>query len=510
MLNKNKIRTIVIEDEEKILNNICGKIKELDESFEIVAKAQNGSEALEKIEEFRPQVVFTDICMPVMGGMEMIKRIRQLIPSTVIVIISGYSDFSYAQEAIRYSVFNYLLKPLEKDELLETLFDIKQCLAFQGMGRKRHIAYSTNYQLMAAPSETYFVCAVCIGSFIHNVMDEDINQFYSQSIAHISWDEIMEKICSEEQEWLVIDEHAVNQKIIEIKMNEVLPGYTEQISNKIIQLIREKTELAVTVCTGEHLILKEELQDHVKRLRNILRQKLVIGENRVLCLETEERARNDVIEIVKMKLNQYIKNYFINKEFDEFIREIETIFKYMKSNHATQVSVEKICTYVLRMLEFSDQGYEKEMVEDLSEEMLNSICICTKEDQLFEKLIQEFQSLKFCIHNQENESDVQRILEYVNENYLTIDCIEHVAEKFGYNYAYLSRVFKKNFGESMNKYITKKKINLAKELIETKPKLKLTEVSELCGYNDSRYFSRVFKKEIGVSPSEYKERVWDN
>ena len=141
MTDKTRIRTIVVEDEEKILNNICARIESLDDSFEIVAKAENGQEAIEKVERFRPQVVFTDISMPVMGGMELIREIRQVNPSTVIVIISGYSDFSYAREAIKYSVFNYMLKPLDDESLAETLFDIRQRLSYLGPGRKRQIVY---------------------------------------------------------------------------------------------------------------------------------------------------------------------------------------------------------------------------------------------------------------------------------------------------------------------------------------------------------------------------------
>jgi YesN/AraC family two-component response regulator len=125
MTYRYEIRTIVVEDEEQNLNSICNKIVSLDNSFKIVGKAVNGQEALQKIEEIRPQVLFTDISMPVMGGMELIRRVRQSCPSIIIVIISGYSDFAYAQGAIKYGVFNYLLKPLESDALLETLVDIR-------------------------------------------------------------------------------------------------------------------------------------------------------------------------------------------------------------------------------------------------------------------------------------------------------------------------------------------------------------------------------------------------
>lgn len=507
MTDKIKIRTIIVEDEEKILNNICSRIESLDDTFEIVAKARNGKEALEKIDLFRPQVVFTDISMPVMGGMELIRRIRQIHPSTVIVIISGYSDFSYAQEAIRYSVFNYLLKPVEDEVLADTLLDIRQSVSYLGVTRKRHIEYSENYQLISEREELFFVCNICIGNIIYDTQAEAVNQFYADRIKDINLQDIMDAMCRDGEEWLVIDEHAINQKMVEIKNSENSGRNPLEMAEKLMQVITERTGLPVNLCVSKEFIAKNELQDYGKRLRNTLRQKLVIGENHIFTLEEEEQSKNDVIEIVKMKLNQYIKKYFISTDLDHFMNEIETIFKYMKSNHAPQSAVEKICFYVLRLLEFSDQGYEKVLLDDLAEQMMNKISISISEDELFESLFREFRSLSQYQKTKNEEDDENKLLDYVNERFLTIESMEEVADHFGYNYAYLSRIFKKKAGESMSRYITKKKISLAKELIETKPDMKLVEISELCGYEDSRYFSRVFKAETGTSPSEYKEKI---
>lgn len=497
---------MVVEDEEKILNNICMRIESLDDAFEIVARAENGQEAIDKIEQFRPQVVFTDISMPVMGGMELIRRIRQVNPSTVIVIISGYSDFTYAREAIKYSVFNYLLKPLEDEALAETLFDIRQRLSYLGPGRKRQIAYSDNYQLISDVEEEYYVSIVCLGNVIYDTTDESVNNFYACRMKNIHWNEIMAEICTNNEEWMIIDENAVNQKIIEIKAGDSREFDPDQMSKILLEAVSRQTELPVNICIGQKAVIRNELQDYVKRLRNVIRQKLVIGEQRIFNLEKEEKSKNDMIEIVKLKLNQYIKNYYINSDLDSFLNEVETIFKYMKNNHAPQATVEKICIYVLRLLEFSKKGHEKDLLDDMGQQMIERICVSISEKELFENLMREFRSLNECQDDRNEEDDEKNLLDYVNERYLTIESLEEVAEHFGYNYTYLSRIFKKKVGESMSRYITRKKIELAKEMIETKPEMRLSEISDLCGYNDSRYFSRVFKAETGLSPSEYKEQ----
>lgn len=500
---KNKIRTIVVEDETKILESICGKIVDINECFEIIGTAENGEEALSLVERLRPQVIFTDISMPVMGGLELIQRIRRIMPSVVIVIISGYSDFAYAQEAIRLGVFNYLLKPLDSEKLQETLFDIQQSIQEQN-GKKRNLVYSSQYDLVSEDRKV--MCVVCLGNTICISEDEEVEQFYFEKTSSLFWKDIMEETCKN-LEWMVVDEYVVNQKLIEIRTGEIKQGKIQILMENLMKSIASCTDLPIHICVGKHTIVREGQQEYVKRLRNVIRQKLVVGENEILWLQEQEQSQNDVVDIAKMKLNQYVKSYFNNGDFEELIEKIGAIFKYMKNGRAPQASIVKICTYVLKLMEFSNQQYDKDLLEELADDMMCKISIAVKEEELFESLIKELETIRYFGEPQDEDKAGNKILEYVDERYLTIESMEEVADEFGYNYAYLSRVFKKMVGESMSKYITGKKLALAKELIETRPEMKLSEVCIMCGYNDSRYFSRVFKKEVGLSPSEYKEEV---
>lgn len=125
MGNENIIKVIVAEDEELILNNTVKKIQQTGLGFEITAAVQNGKLALERIEEYLPDVLITDIRMPVMDGLELIKNVALNFPYLKTIIISGYGEFEYAKQAIKYGVKDYLLKPLEPEELKATLQRIK-------------------------------------------------------------------------------------------------------------------------------------------------------------------------------------------------------------------------------------------------------------------------------------------------------------------------------------------------------------------------------------------------
>lgn len=505
--NRNEIRTLVVEDEEKIAAGICAKISSLDSDFVVVGQAYNGKEALEMIEALHPQVVFTDIAMPEMNGMELARQIRKRSPNMVIVIISGYSDFSYAQQSMKYGVFNYLLKPLQDDALLETMFDIKKSLSHFAVREQRHILYSDRFDVGQDDNEKYLLANICMGNVIYNMQDEEVLRFYQDQIGQISWGKIMSELFEENIEWFVADEHSLNQKMIAVKIKENDRAEIFDMMQRIPLLVQEYTVLPVSICSTKQEVNKKEIWDYTKRLRNIMKQRLVIGHNCCFYLEDDEKFSNDMLEIVKMKLNTYVKNYFISTNLENFLNEMQTIFKYMESNHATQESIEKICIYVIRLLELSKASLENTNLEEIQERMIRSISISVSEKELFENLFCEFQKLNHFMETLYEDNVENKLLDYVDEHYLTIESVEKVAEEFGYNYTYLSRLFKKKVGESMNRYITEKKISLAKELLKNHPYMTLMEISEMCGYHDYKYFSRVFKAETGVTPSEYKEKI---
>lgn len=128
MQNKVEYRCVVAEDEAPIRRNIVKNIKELDMGFTVVGEAMDGGSAVKLVQENAPQLVITDIQMPVLSGIELASRISSASPEVKIILVSGYSNFEYAQQAIRYNVRDYLLKPVSTKDLRESLLKIKLLL----------------------------------------------------------------------------------------------------------------------------------------------------------------------------------------------------------------------------------------------------------------------------------------------------------------------------------------------------------------------------------------------
>ncbi len=120
-----KYSVVIAEDEELLLHNLVKKVETSDTDFEVVGTAQTGIQAYELVEKLTPDLVITDIRMPVMDGITLIKKIQDNYPLTDFIITSGYSDFEYTKSAIQLKVTEYLLKPVDPDELKSTLLQLR-------------------------------------------------------------------------------------------------------------------------------------------------------------------------------------------------------------------------------------------------------------------------------------------------------------------------------------------------------------------------------------------------
>ena len=127
-MKSSKFRVIVAEDEKLIAKNIAAHISKANELFEVICIASDGQEAYELTEKLLPDVIFSDIKMPVMDGLELITKINSNLPNVKSVIISGYDDFEYARTAMQQNVFDYLLKPINPKDLKTTLDNLQRQL----------------------------------------------------------------------------------------------------------------------------------------------------------------------------------------------------------------------------------------------------------------------------------------------------------------------------------------------------------------------------------------------
>lgn len=501
------VKAIVVEDEEKIGKYISHKITSLDSDVLVVGQAQNGKEALALIETCRPQIVFTDISMPVMDGLELARVIRNGYPGILVVIISGYSEFSYAQKAIQYGVFNYILKPIEDRELSDVLYDIKKSLVYDHLGHERQVVYSDKNMFWDARDAEYIIFSICVGNLIYDMKDPVLVQCYREQMQQLPWKRIMEETFGEDFSWYLADEEPVNQKIAGIKVKKGAEVSIRNLAEKLCRNIRRETGLVPHLSCPESTVLPEEVWNTTKYLRYRLQQKLVVGQTQIFMGEEESGSEKKVMEIVKMRLESDVKNYFRSMELKDLTGDIQNVLSYMVKNGMPQTNMEKVCQYVLKLLEVVDGYYDAEVLKDLKIKLQRGIGCAASEEELLQCMEDYSREINGYMNHVCEENMWERMIAYMDKNFLTLKNLKEAANALGYNYTYFSRLFKKVTGLSASQYITDKKISMAKELLSTEPGMALKDVGEKCGYYDTSYFIRIFKKWTGMSPGEYRGSV---
>lgn len=145
-----KYSVIIAEDEILLLDNLIKKVNDSNTDFEVIGKAQTGTQAYELIKQLHPDLLITDIRMPVMDGLELIKQVRDHYPHMDIIIISGYSEFEYAKTAIKYHVNDYLLKPIDAESIEKVLLELQNKIHLRNHNISEYFANESSGTLTAS------------------------------------------------------------------------------------------------------------------------------------------------------------------------------------------------------------------------------------------------------------------------------------------------------------------------------------------------------------------------
>ncbi len=508
------MKLIIVEDERRVQNNILNKINRLSNFCEVVGTAENGFEGLKLVEILKPDVVITDVKMPVMDGIEMSEQIKKRFPDIKIIILSGFSDFAIAQKAIRFGVFNYLVKPVEDEKLLETLHELKieidklERIDIPNVLIHKQL-YSNIKQNNNQDDNTKFVILlICLNNLCCDNDDVFLQQYYFQQFESIDWSRIFDNDVFYNVEWVISEEYSPNQRSIIISLCEkgdFSPIGAAKIIRSQFKLLYP--DIMVNICCHQKLLNSDELYLTAKRMRRIIAKEVVPSEPRIFILEENENIYIEeiIVEEIKQRADESIKTLLKSSNYSALRKSFEQIIHFTTEKKLPQHQFLVIINYLLKRLEFEISSFDISKERKLQTELLREISISAstrKIEDIFLQCIDVYLE-EFIINEMQQTKDV--ILNYVDENYSTIECLEDVADIFNYNYTYFSRLFKKITGMSMVKYITKKRIEKAKKLLIMDPNISVGMVGSLVGYADQQYFGRTFKDYTGQSPSEFKK-----
>ncbi len=485
--------------------------------YTIAGEAASGDQAYEQILKINPDVVLMDIRMPGMTGLEVIEKLNEQNFSGKFIIISSFTDFSYAQQAIRLGVQNYLTKPIDEDELTELLRTLKENLDSELVAKNT----SEHYRSKAHSS---IVKDILLGnSDLKNIDLNELNfnvdtyqvvlyEKYGLNANDVAYDfadllrvtnndnNSFDSITLENSEVLLLKgQFAIN------KFNDFLERYERE---KRPQKNSPLDSLFITY--GSCVSSLEEIPTSYKEAHSLMHRRFFCDQEQhtIGYMDLPSFANNTCI-ICEDLLKEYtdlLLNYI-----QAFNRNMvaETLTSLQSRLYNAADSIEAIKLFLtdlyLQIKEQMKHLYPNNNIPFAS----NSDIIRSIEEKffLYEIILfftEQFEIIMSLIGSSTRDSVLDDILHYIKHNYTKNITLENIAPLFGYNSSYLGKIFSKKVGENFNSYVDHIRIEKSKELLLS-DNLKVYAIAEKVGYRSVDYFHIKFKKYVGQSPAEFRK-----
>ena len=531
-------KIMLVDDEEEVRTSIIKQVDWEKIGFRVVSDAENGEDALEKIDIYEPDVIMTDIRMPYMDGLSLIEKVHSKYPTVKFLIFSGFDDFEYAKEAIRLGVSEYILKPINSEELSEIFNKIKKNLDLEIENRRDIARLRENYKTNLPIIKNQFLINLLNSKLSKAEIDLrlkeyeiDLNEALKYQVACVDIE--YEKMLIDPK--LGLQKELVALSVMNLLKDKIEEYYRVSVFNSLVD-----DRILIIIAIDEknkNINLIDLLRAICKESIRVLGVSISLGlgdkKNDILELSLSYQESLEAIgykQIVGIGEAIYIKDvephslgtlYFDEKEDEEFsssikfgpIEKINTqidniLYKLENSKvhfRQKQAYAFSIITVIIRLM----QQYEISLVKFDSGDS-GYIDVINKL-QNFEEFIVWLRDICIRLYTsmqEKRESNSKQVIAeakmYIMENYdkeeLSVDT---VCKKLHLSTAYFSTLFKKEVGQTCIAYITDFRLKKAVELLNTTDD-KTYMIANKVGYAEQNYFSYVFKKKYGVSPSKYR------
>lgn len=530
---QNKKWHVLIVDDEFRIGTLIKKLIHWDEfNLECVDVVDNGGTAFEIIQSERcPDVVITDIRMPKINGLELIAMTREIHKDMKFIVISGYKEFEYAHQALQYGVEDYLLKPVNEDELNRVLKKISEELSIRWQSEQEQRA------LKEAVSESRHIIR---RDFLKNIIEteeseviDDRVEFQGEiyrgidikldyvdynkkdkkqdklTIARI--EEIVERILKAETEEVLICEkenlHIYCLFNYEFSKSKAIKNSMNDILMEIKDYLMGFEQYEVTIGIGTERKEFAEIRFSIKEAHRAVGNRIKQGTGRIIYAETiqhdirteEGFLTEEWKEWIRASIESYSVDKLeqcINQAYSEYMTQDEKDFS------GCYDMAEEIVNYFFERMELQqdEENREKKCVISNCQHCytISGLKRCLKNS--LGKFVEESKEAA----EAESVKPIRQARKYMEEHYNEKIVLEDLAEIVGLNPVYFSVLFKKETGINVSAYLLNVRMEKAKEFLCNTNET-IAAIGDRVGYKDSRYFSQTFTKQVGVKPALYRK-----
>lgn len=521
---------VILVDDEPLVSESMKRVIEWEKmGFYICATADSGEKACVQLQEYKPDLVITDVMMPQMNGIELAEYINKNFAGTEVIIVSGYDEFDFARSAMKAGVMEYILKPTKKEELEKSLERV-----YQRIQRKKDIDKNMKELKMEAEKSVPVLKNQLFNELSSRMIPQEQNlaqtlKYYKSPLKGKTYQlwcfdldkEIYEDnpemrellwvqlqiIIREKIEGKFIYDFFVRGKfifyIVENVENSLEFETVEEFLDEILSEFQNLTKLSLSVGISREYGDYHNMHLARKDCETALEERCNLGGGNCIFYEEVSTFTKSRLEYDHELLDQiYIKMHALNKEEVFFL--IDKLYAELKDNRAIYQHFYSQSVLILTELyTISEKDEDQKNILDLIAELNQYKTWETLKNVIKDTIEKVLDKAK-----EENSGKNQEIVEHI-KNYVSIHLAENitlsdVAEEVHLSKSYLCSIFKKVQGETFFSYLTKTRIEKAKILLR-KSEHKVYRIAEMVGYMDYTYFSQVFKKYTGVTAGEYRE-----
>lgn len=509
-------KIMIVDDEPIIRLGLQQTIPWEKYQIEIVETAFDGADAIRKIGEVGEiDLVLSDVRMPNMDGLQLASYLQKHHPNTKTMLISGYDEFDYAKKAIQSGVKDYLLKPVDIEEL-ETkvksiISEIQEEYQEKNKIRRKEIKNAIYQQVYHLPENTVYHTgyrSIKIYPFISTVKEyfKQTGQRSEQNQAsfHQKWKDAIKQTA---------DMLGIEAVSIFIHSNQLLtclvqPSCSQIDPNKIAKLIADKHSYAFV--WSDSVIAVADLKEKFNQLKSAFAYLPLVREHDFV-FSNYQFVRPD-IELDSFEAEKELLDALSHRkssQSEQISLYVSNLFSYFQIHSFLLQEVIEACSRILKMIVMEYETLLRQQSADLQLHFLEPIDLIfyNSYSSLQELFQQDVELIKKMLnHDKLEKADwlIKQAEEYIREYYCSTIKVQEVADVINVSPNYFSSLFKQKTGENFNEYVNKLRVEEAKSLLVHTP-FKVSEIAKQVGFQEYKYFVRIFKKFSGLTPTNYRK-----
>ncbi len=525
-------KVLFVDDEEEVCQIIMKKLDWESMGYAVAGYAHNGVEALEMAEEVQPDVVMTDIKMPYMDGLTLARELKKRYQNIRVIIFSGFDEFEYAREAIKLEAAEYILKPINATELRVVFEKVKTSLD-QELSEKRDIEKLREYYLQSLPvlQESIYTSLIEgripeheIRRYAEDYQIRLTGPYYVVAVLHISRepaegenhaDPVLQAVSIkryvEEQfdgKWSCRAVTYLGDTVLIVELQDVkqLPTFTDHM-DRFCKAVRRLLDMQLTAGIGLVCSNPAQLSISYESAKNAAAYRVLYGTSKAINI-----AEIDPLEHIQEHWEQeYLQNIFRQIKLGAAEPFEEAVDAFCGQLGHSRMSMQNYRVLLMELIaeifRFGD-SYSVNMEDIFGQEDVYRQAMQLESTEALSAWIREA-GLKMQRQIRDERQDstkylVKRAISYVKENYAKQELgVDEICMHLGVSASHFSTIFKKETGQTFVSFLTAYRMEQALGLLLTAGE-KTFIIAEKVGYSDPNYFSYVFKKTYGMSPSKYK------